>query len=30
MTADGDGDRGQNLFINVEIYPLPWWQGLLG
>lgn len=30
MTADGDGDRGQNLFINVEIYPLSWWQGLLG
>jgi len=30
LTADGDGDRGQNLFINVEIYPLQWWQGLLG
>lgn len=30
MTADGNGERGQNLFINVEIYRLPWWQGLLG
>jgi hypothetical protein len=30
MTVDGDVDRGENLFIHVDTYSLPWWQGLLG
>lgn len=30
MTADSSGDRGRDLLINVEIYRLPWWQGILG
>ncbi|MGN6819877.1 MAG: hypothetical protein ACTHJR_14515 [Sphingomonas sp.] len=30
MIAGGDGDRGENLFIHIETYRLPWWQGILG